>query len=111
MTRTQLSGWFCSHCKTGVDPREVTFSETHTVCGRVISGDEPTMSTLLEDLDNAKAVIDQMVAEKAEHKALIKQLVADLNCLVADHDTGRGVSLAGVGHARDTLKAAKDAGF
>lgn len=34
-------GWYCAHCQTGVDSREVTFSEQHTVCGRVITDDEP----------------------------------------------------------------------
>jgi hypothetical protein len=35
------SGWYCSHCERGVDASEVTYHEQHTVCGRVISNDQP----------------------------------------------------------------------
>lgn len=35
------NGWYCAHCQTGVDPSEVTFNEAHTVCGRIITDDEP----------------------------------------------------------------------
>lgn len=34
-------GWYCAHCECGVDPSEVTFNEAHTVCGRIITHDDP----------------------------------------------------------------------
>ena len=34
-------GWYCAHCQTGVDSRDVTFSEQHNACGRVITDDRP----------------------------------------------------------------------
>lgn len=34
-------GWYCAHCRRGVDGSEVTFREQHTECGRVITNDRP----------------------------------------------------------------------
>lgn len=34
-------GWYCAHCRRGVDASEVTYHEQHTECGRVITNDEP----------------------------------------------------------------------
>lgn len=36
-----LTGWYCAHCKRGVDASEVTYNEQHTICGRVITDDDP----------------------------------------------------------------------
>jgi hypothetical protein len=37
----EFNGWYCAQCQCGVDPSDVTFHETHTVCGRYIADDEP----------------------------------------------------------------------
>jgi len=37
----EFNGWYCAQCQCGVDPSEVTYHETHTVCGRYITDDEP----------------------------------------------------------------------
>jgi hypothetical protein len=40
----EFNGWYCAQCQCGVDPSEVTYHETHTVCGRYITDDEPLTS-------------------------------------------------------------------
>ena len=37
----EFNGWYCAQCQCGVDPSEVTFHETHRICGRYIADDEP----------------------------------------------------------------------
>lgn len=37
----EFTGWYCAHCRRGVDSSEVTFHEQHQVCGRVITNDRP----------------------------------------------------------------------
>ena len=37
----EYNGWYCAHCRRGVDGSEVTFREQHTECGRVITNDRP----------------------------------------------------------------------
>ncbi len=43
-------GWYCAHCQRGVTPNEVTYSEQHTECGRVITGDAPPQAPALPDI-------------------------------------------------------------
>ena len=59
------NGWYCAHCECGVDSSEVTFNEAHTVCGRIITHDEPPPVAVPEEkgfadappeLDNNEAV-------------------------------------------------------
>ena len=37
---TPGQGWHCERCQRGVPPSEVTYEETHTICGRQISADD-----------------------------------------------------------------------
>jgi len=69
--RLAFNGWYCAHCQTGVDGSEVTFNEQHTVCGRVITNDEPpTKETLAapELPDFAKRILAKLTRfhEQAE---------------------------------------------
>lgn len=47
----KFKGWYCAQCQCGVDPSEVTYHETHTVCGRYITDDEPPTSTRITEQD------------------------------------------------------------
>jgi hypothetical protein len=51
-----FNGWYCAHCQHGVDPSEVTFHETHTVCGRKISDDVPPKHPRITEQD-ARGII------------------------------------------------------
>jgi hypothetical protein len=53
---TKYNGWYCAHCQTGVDGSDVTFNEAHTVCGRIITDDEPPANiiSLLDELTSLR---------------------------------------------------------
>lgn len=72
---SEFKGWYCAHCECGVDSSDVTFNEAHTVCGRIITDDEPPAPTnrpqIVADLVDAlncllEQTVDQALAEGIE---------------------------------------------
>lgn len=53
-------GWYCAYCQRGVDPSEVTFRETHEVCGRMIADDEPPAVDIATERDNLKQEVERL---------------------------------------------------
>ena len=66
----KVDGWYCAHCQRGVPSFEVTYEETHTVCGRCITDDEaPPPADRIASLTEAVRVLTEAL-EALQRQAL-----------------------------------------
>ena len=70
----KVDGWYCAHCQRGVPSFEVTYEETHTVCGRCITDDEaPPPADRIASLTEAVRVLTEAL-EALQRQALQSEL-------------------------------------